>query len=278
MRDFNPRDFHGLETDFIRILYYDLPKYFIVDYNSHNNIAFSTILNGRKQIIFSNNRISYDNGNYLLLTYNSDIQMKMDINTTGLILELKHELINTVMSKIQTNTIYSDEYNNDNYYLGENTELIKQDVENIIEASSGKQSNKVFLIDLYAQKLVYDLIADKSTLPIINTDTTHPINIAINYINENIEEMISIREIAKQLHMSESNFSYMFKKIKGMNPIDYIKNKKLELAKEYLRTESVTDVAFSLGYANISYFIKLFKIKYKMTPKQYKMTYYDKTN
>ncbi|MCT4596431.1 MAG: AraC family transcriptional regulator [Vallitalea sp.] len=275
MDDFNPRDYHGLETNFIRILYYDLPKYFIVDYNSQNNIAFCTIIDGKNHILFNKYGISYDNDKYALLSYNSNVQMKMDIKTKGLIIELKQELINTVMNKVQIESIYDENYN-DTYCLGDNSQLIREDVKDIIEASSSKQSNKVFLIDLYAQKLVYDLLKDKKTLPIINTDTNHPINIAINYINENIEDMINIREIAKQLHMSESNFSYMFKKIKGIKPSDYIKNKKLELAKEYLRRESVTDVAFNLGYANISYFIKLFKIKYKMTPKQYKMTHYDK--
>jgi AraC-like DNA-binding protein len=71
--------------------------------------------------------------------------------------------------------------------------------------------------------------------------------------------------------MSESNFTNQFKKIIVIKPTEYIKNKKLELAIKLHETESVTDVAFNLGYSNISYFIKLFKSKYNVTPKQYKL-------
>jgi len=37
-----------------------------------------------------------------------------------------------------------------------------------------------------------------------------------------------------------------------------------------LKTQNVTEVAYDLGYYNISHFILLFKNKYGITPKQFK--------
>jgi len=268
----------GFETDYVKILYYDLPKNFSGEYKSYNYSRFCTILSGRKHVTLNNNRkFMYTNDNYLLLPSNSKVHMDIDTDTKALVFELNDELVNNVLNKVNIEDYIKEEVKTDNnYFLGQNKYNISEDINNIFAASKSKENNNEFLIDLYAQKLVFDLIKNKSTYQILNGNSSHPINIAVKYINENIEEMINIKELAKDLHMSESNFSHLFKKVIGIKPVEYIKNKKLELALEYLRNESVTDVAFNLGYANISYFIRLFKDKYNMTPKQYKLTYFEK--
>lgn len=270
----------GFETDYVKILYYDLPKNFSGDYKSYNYARFCTILNGRKHVTLNNNRkFVYTNDNYLLLPSNSKVHMDIDTHTTALVFELNDELVNNVLNKINLKDNLKEEVKStttSNYFLGQNKYNISEDINNIFIASKSNDNNNEFLIDLYAQKLVFDLIKNKTTYQILNGNNSHPINVAVKYINENISDMINIKELAKSLHMSESNFSHLFKKVIGIKPVEYIKNKKLDLALDYLRNESVTDVAFNLGYSNISYFIRLFKDKYNMTPKQYKLTYYEK--
>lgn len=268
---------NGFETDYVKILYYDLPQNFSGDYKSYNYARFCTIINGRKHVTLNNNRkFTYTKDNYLLLPSNSKVHMDIDTHTTALVFELNDELVNNVLKKINLEDNLKEEVKStaNNYFLGQNKYNISEDIKNIFVASKSKDNNNEFLIDLYAQKLIFDLIKNKATYHILNGNNSHPINIAVKYINENISDMINIKELAKSLHMSESNFSHLFKKVIGIKPVEFIKNKKLELALEYLRYESVTDVAFNLGYSNISYFIRLFKDKYNMTPKQYKLTYY----
>ena len=71
--------------------------------------------------------------------------------------------------------------------------------------------------------------------------------------------------------MSESSLCQYFKKVTGVTPNQYLTKIKLEKAQEMLKTASVTETAFNLGYQNISHFIMLFKNVYGITPKQYKM-------
>ena len=130
--------------------------------------------------------------------------------------------------------------------------------------------NKKFLLDLYAQELVYHLINIKGVQQVINLEHDNPIYKAIKYIQENIMQPFSISHLASDLNMSETNFCNSFKKIMGITPKEYITNMKLTKAKDMLKSRNVTEVAFDLGYENISHFIALFKSKYGITPKQYK--------
>lgn len=58
-----------------------------------------------------------------------------------------------------------------------------------------------------------------------------------------------------------------------MTPTDYLTNLKLNEATRLLKSNSVTEVAYDLGYENISHFINLFRKKFGLTPKQYSLKY-----
>lgn len=266
----------GLETNYVRLLYYDLPKNFSSIYKTYNCARFCTILSGEKHVTLdSKDEFTYGKDSYLLLPANTTVHMDMDVHTRALVFELNNDLIEDVLSKVELEEgIVQDIQRESHYCLGHNKRDIYQDTLNIFEMSKQKQKSREFLIDLYAQKLVYDLVQDRSTHHILGSDCDSPINIALRYIHDNIHTAINIGKLAVALYMSESNFSHLFKKAIGMTPGEYIKNKKLELASSYLKDDNVTDVAYNLGYTNLSYFIKIFKDKYVLTPKQYKLMHY----
>jgi AraC-like DNA-binding protein len=93
---------------------------------------------------------------------------------------------------------------------------------------------------------------------------------AVTFMQENLEEAISVADVAQAVYLSPSYFCRVFTEQTGHNPSDFLMELRLERAKEYLvRTDmSVTDVSVALGY-NPSYFSRLFKSRVGCTPGQY---------
>jgi len=94
-----------------------------------------------------------------------------------------------------------------------------------------------------------------------------------NYIDVNIDKQISLSIVAEKFNMSLSYISRIFRDGTGTNFSDYVLIKKIEKAAELLMTErkaDVSEIAERLGYFNLSYFSKLFKERYGITPLQYR--------
>ena len=64
----------------------------------------------------------------------------------------------------------------------------------------------------------------------------NPIEIAVDYIDENFRENINLNMIASICNLSPCYFSKLFKKKMGINYNTYINNKKIDYAKKILET------------------------------------------
>ena len=94
---------------------------------------------------------------------------------------------------------------------------------------------------------------------------------AINYINLNFMSEISQDDVAKHCGISKNHFSGMFHKYMGVSYKNYIMDKKLEYAARLILSDelSVTEIAYMVGYNNVSSFQRSFKAKYNVSPKKY---------
>jgi AraC-like DNA-binding protein len=266
---------HGLETDYVRILYYDLPQGFSGAYKSYEYTRLCTIIEGKKQIsVNSGNRFTYDKDQFILLPPDSSIHMNNDIPTKALVFELNNNLLKSVSEKVSVNyEIDNNTLAENKLFLGQANNGINDSFVKIKNVLTECERNQEFLVDLYAQELVYNLIQIKGANQVLNLEYNNPVYKAVRYMHEHCTSPISIRQIASDLNMSEANFCQYFKKITGITPKEYLTSLKLSKAKDMIKNTNVTEVAFNLGYENISHFISLFKSKYGITPKQYKKTY-----
>ncbi len=94
----------------------------------------------------------------------------------------------------------------------------------------------------------------------------------IRYIEENYRKSITIDEIAAVCNFSSSHFMKYFKKVMGRSFIDYLNDYRLSMASRLLlsSTDSILEIATDCGYENLSYFNRLFKKKYGITPSAYR--------
>jgi AraC-like DNA-binding protein len=92
---------------------------------------------------------------------------------------------------------------------------------------------------------------------------------SIQYIFENLENKISIEELAGIARMSQSNYRRIFKSITGKTVFDFITESKMDFARELLLTRcQVKDVAYQLGYESPENFSKVFKKAFGYSPTQ----------
>ncbi len=97
------------------------------------------------------------------------------------------------------------------------------------------------------------------------------LNLIDNYIKENISTAI-LTELSSILGYSTVYTGSVVKKLTGKSFVDYVQQKRLELAVYLLKnTElSVAEIIKQCGYSNESYFRKIFKERYKKTLLQYR--------
>lgn len=94
---------------------------------------------------------------------------------------------------------------------------------------------------------------------------------ALQYINQNISEKISISDLATLTHASVSTFERNFKKDVGMVPTRYIAEKRLSLALTMLSSSmSILEISEKCGFPDYAHFIADFKKRFGLTPGQYR--------
>ena len=104
------------------------------------------------------------------------------------------------------------------------------------------------------------------------THTSELLKNVINYIHTNYAEHITVASLASLCDFSEYHFMRFFKKHVGMTCVDYINNYRLDVASAMLKESdnSIMEIALDTGFNNISYFNKVFKSKFNVTPSQYR--------
>ena len=101
---------------------------------------------------------------------------------------------------------------------------------------------------------------------------------AINYIEQNFQNNITIENIAAICGINRSYLGKIFKKTIGRTPQEFLINYRMTKAAELLKvTElSIADIGCAVGYDNQLHFSRAFKNVYGVSPKNWRMSH--KTN
>ncbi|WP_103068004.1 AraC family transcriptional regulator [Aquimarina sediminis] len=96
------------------------------------------------------------------------------------------------------------------------------------------------------------------------------LNVIDNYILENMYRIIYVDELADISKVSVGYFKSWFKKMVGIPPKEYVNRVKIEQSKiDLLKKDTITTVAFDLGFSSSQYFSTTFKKYTGYTPKSY---------
>jgi len=85
---------------------------------------------------------------------------------------------------------------------------------------------------------------------------------------------VSIEALANLMGMSQRSFNRRFRDATNLSPLKYLQSQRLDQARDLLQSTnlSISEIAYRVGYIDVSYFTKLFRRYSSATPKEYRTT------
>jgi len=92
-----------------------------------------------------------------------------------------------------------------------------------------------------------------------------------NTITSNVSFDYSLEQLALESGLSQAKLQEGFKLLYARTVTEYIRHVRLEKARDLINTSdlNISEIVYSIGFSSRSYFSKIFKKKYKMSPSEF---------
>ncbi len=151
---------------------------------------------------------------------------------------------------------------------------------NIVGNKLKKLSNLSHFERLLELLVIFQILAKSEEYQLLNSvDTRYDFNqkdqIRLNrvyeYVEQNYQNPVNIKAVADVANLTVPSFCNYFKKIVNQTFTDFMNEYRINQACKLLMTEpNITDICFDCGFANASYFSKVFKQIKGKSPMQFK--------
>ena len=156
--------------------------------------------------------------------------------------------------------------------------LIQSIALNIKVELDSRTSDRVY-IDRLFQTLLIHLIRYYCTKEYSPKQTTgglppYRLKQVIDYINQNLDENIKIKDVAKSIGISQYYFCRLFRQSTGIAPYRYVIQQRISRAKALIEENrlSLSDIAIECGFSSQSQMTHHFRKLVGTTPKVYRVT------
>jgi AraC-like DNA-binding protein len=154
-------------------------------------------------------------------------------------------------------------------------EIIKRFVDGLQVYFENPQLVNAELLTLKVRELVLLLLQSNNadSIATLFSDLFSPRNVQIrDIVDGHLFSALSIKDLAGLANLSLPTFTRTFKKLYGQTPANYIREKRLEKAKELLQVSSqtISEIAFATCFNDVAHFSNSFKSLYRVTPSQFR--------
>ncbi len=117
-----------------------------------------------------------------------------------------------------------------------------------------------------------EFLALPSSLPSSYDKDRDQINKIYEYVFQNIQEGINLKEASKLVFMEPSSFCRYFKKKTNQTFMEYVKSVRIGIAAKLLAEtdKPITQICYECGYNNLANFNHYFKVIMQKTPSEYR--------
>lgn len=105
-----------------------------------------------------------------------------------------------------------------------------------------------------------------------NTPSSDKFAPVINYINQHLQEQITLQTLADTVHMESIYFLKQFKQTTGNTPMNYVRNIRISRAKNLLihSDMNITQISAAIGFMTVHHFSSTFKTITGFSPSEYR--------
>lgn len=151
---------------------------------------------------------------------------------------------------------------------------VRRPLQELIDTANSLDLKESEIMTRCAGKFV-EVLADAALKNNTNQTNNAEANILCDFLNANTQRMVSVAELSHLIYRSPDYTIKLFKRTFGYTPYDYQIRQKMNICKRRLCTsdDSISDIAYELGYADPQHFSKLFKSRCGISPRQYRNTF-----
>ncbi|MFZ0191307.1 MAG: AraC family transcriptional regulator, partial [Streptosporangiaceae bacterium] len=131
------------------------------------------------------------------------------------------------------------------------------------------------LAPLYLQELVYRVLQREQYARLLALaaaeSASNPVSAVLEYVRGHLSEPLTVADMADLVNLSPSAFAHLFRDVTGRSPYQFLKEMRLDRARELLVDGDFTVARISkeVGYASVSHFISEFRGRFGVTPRAY---------
>lgn len=256
------------------------------EFHSHQQFELFILQEGQVHYLINNQVYRIEPGTVILLDGSELHKVQLIDEEAAYVRSIVHFDPNWVKPSLEASEAdflltYFSEFHHRLFKLRETSDwqtlltLVKQLSE--LTAEKYSSQNKAIIKIRLAHLLSHIYKAEKRTVLEEEYDKSEKAKLAeeiASYIQQHFDEKWTIEQLAKDLNLSQSYASHLFKEVTGYTIMDYLMNYRLIQAKAILSMSSeeisIKDCAYQCGFESDAHFNRFFKKKTGMTPYTFK--------
>lgn len=254
-----------------QILYYMTScGYYYTDYGykieryDYHNYMLAYIIDGRLSVTSNQNTVVASKGQIVLL----NCHLPHEYHTIG-----NTEFIWLHFDGCNSNSLYKaiiSQYNNFVFSLNCACNIEKEIYEIIYTYRNSKLLTEA-KISFKIYSLLMELLDNSASCDESN-EFSKTVHSAVDFVNKNYKNQISLIDISNAVSMSQYHFSRIFKKECGYSPHEFLMITRINNAKHLLKTTdlAVKVIAQDVGYQNATTFTNAFSERVGVSPSQFR--------
>lgn len=239
--------------------------------------CFCVIAQGSKTVTLGEEAFTYDTGHYLIAT--------VDLPTSSCVVDASEEepylsIRVDLDAALVTDVLLESGIDPEKAFSPVKAMNVSAIDADLLDASLrlvrllDNPGDEKVMLPLIKRELVFRLLKGNQAARLahlISGGESRRISRAIETLRENLDQPVSMSNIARELGMSVSGFHHHFKSVTAMSPLQFQKQMRLQEARRLMLSEDLdaASAAFRVGYGDPSYFSRDYKKQYGAPPQRH---------